>query len=685
MKKFLAIPIVVCIVIGMAGCGADSPINTSTDWYSTVSSTTVSSVAEENTSEADLEEKQVDLESGPAQIVSKMESAYNARNIEELLSCFEPERANAIKCVVDLFGTETRAFQNLLSLVLTYIDAYDDATWGTVKLTPVDYSIDDECGTLTYHVQLQNSNGEQKNFDETVPVISVNKDWYISLSQLDFLETEYGTIPVVDGLTESDVADGIYPYCEEIDRKKFYGFMNISGKIVIAPFFTETGSFSGNYYAVSKNGKWGIIDNKGNLIIDFIFNKIEEPSSEGFWKVYLYDKGWGYLNLITGESIECQYDDGGIFSNGIVPVQKNGYWGAVDANGKIVVDFIYDEMEGGSLFGEGSLRFKNNLIGVYINDAWGVIDSAGNYILPMTAEYEGRRYWISVIGNNFFALNIVPSGDHKTIIYRMDGTELLNTDLGRCVGYINGTAFIQGWNAVYGVDQNGNIIFSTDQLTDLSGNDEHWFDNFESDIFLDDRLDQFYNGKQWQHISDISFDNWKLIQLETHKQYISNSNRYKYNLINDLGELYFSNWHNWLVASKTNLYIVGGINTGESSEFITYVYNQSGEVLSQYDGSFSTFVGDNFICSADRKKVIILPTMEVEEYNSVKTLDSNDSAIIVSDGIFYGLRTRNGFAGQGLVYNRISYEEESHICTMELGANIEKYRLGPDGTANLIE
>ncbi len=71
--------------------------------------------------------------------------------------------------------------------------------------------------------------------------------------------------------------------------------------------------------AVKKNGKWGFVDEQGNVVIDF-----------------LYDPYENYVSY--GENIERVYTA----VNGYIAVLKDGKWGLIDTKGNIVIDTIYD-------------------------------------------------------------------------------------------------------------------------------------------------------------------------------------------------------------------------------------------------------------------------------------------------------------------------------------------------------
>lgn len=92
-----------------------------------------------------------------------------------------------------------------------------------------------------------------------------------------------------------------------------WGFLNSSGKEVIAPQYRLNGSFAGYYgfnegvVNVSKNDKWGAIDKTGKVVVPIVYDNIQ-PMSEG-----------------------------------LMGVQKGDYWGFVDKNNKTVIPFKYPE------------------------------------------------------------------------------------------------------------------------------------------------------------------------------------------------------------------------------------------------------------------------------------------------------------------------------------------------------
>ena len=66
------------------------------------------------------------------------------------------------------------------------------------------------------------------------------------------------------------------------------------------------------------------------------------------------------------------FDDAKAFTeNGYAAVCRDGKWGFVDTEGKLVIDCAYEDAE----------SFCNGFAAVYIDGKWGYIDTEGNVII----------------------------------------------------------------------------------------------------------------------------------------------------------------------------------------------------------------------------------------------------------------------------------------------------------------
>jgi len=183
--------------------------------------------------------------------------------------------------------------------------------------------------------------------------------------------------------TKQIETDGPYIYTN-------YGFIDRSGKIVVAPTFDEVLPFVEGLSAVRQNDKWGFVDKSGKFVIEPKFysahsfndgfapvqvQKYEETKSfdEPIWtfidkegKRILGDKGfmvassfseglaavcplgsnrYGYIDKTGKVVIEPQFESAGDFSEGLAAVSMNGKFGYIDVNGQFVIQPQYLDAE----------------------------------------------------------------------------------------------------------------------------------------------------------------------------------------------------------------------------------------------------------------------------------------------------------------------------------------------------
>ena len=126
-------------------------------------------------------------------------------------------------------------------------------------------------------------------------------------------------------------------------KDKKFGFVGLDGQEKIACQFADAGAFSEGRAAVKVNGKWGYIDEAGNVVIqpsyDFTLRFNEGLSS--------VQKGgmWGYINKNGEEVVPLKYKATGYFNNGLASVLLGDKWGYVDATNKTVIPFEFDRAD----------------------------------------------------------------------------------------------------------------------------------------------------------------------------------------------------------------------------------------------------------------------------------------------------------------------------------------------------
>jgi hypothetical protein len=138
----------------------------------------------------------------------------------------------------------------------------------------------------------------------------------------------------------------------------------------------EVHNFSNGLAAVRKNGKYGFINKKGNVVLNFEFDavgkfienclavaKYEELKDSSYLKWTFIDK--------TGKNIfNKEFTDAHDFSEGFAAVTANGKSGWINKKGEFVFGNDFQDCK---LFSEGFAAFKKG-------DSWGLINNKGKVV-----------------------------------------------------------------------------------------------------------------------------------------------------------------------------------------------------------------------------------------------------------------------------------------------------------------
>jgi hypothetical protein len=149
-------------------------------------------------------------------------------------------------------------------------------------------------------------------------------------------------------------------------------------RVIVPPAYDYGIRFYGYCTVVYKDGKQGLIDTDGNVVVPVIYDDINGVFYEGLAAARSGDK-WGYVDTAGNVAIPFIYENAeGFYIDGKAPVTLNGKTGLIDTKGHVVVPLIYDYVF--------SIN-KDGLAGVQIDDKHGIVDLEGNIILPII--YDG--------------------------------------------------------------------------------------------------------------------------------------------------------------------------------------------------------------------------------------------------------------------------------------------------------
>ena len=145
------------------------------------------------------------------------------------------------------------------------------------------------------------------------------------------------------------------------------GYIDASGKTVLAPKFDDAYAFRAGRARVCVDGRWGYIDTSGQLISPLKWTCAGEFCDEGLAIVADSGDRWYCLNA-KGEavfSLDCEDCDD--FAEGRARVKRGGKYGYVDTRGRLVVPTRFQQAG----------HYSEGLAPVLVGGSWGYVDTDG--------------------------------------------------------------------------------------------------------------------------------------------------------------------------------------------------------------------------------------------------------------------------------------------------------------------
>lgn len=695
MKRTISIILVLLFIATLCSCNQSQKATT----YSSADSTI---------EQVDTEPIKTELKP----LVDKIQTAINQGDWTIISDFIVPSYPQERFVVADLTNQTGEAFRKLVPVLA-------DALENSDKQITIDYvseSISDKKGTVTYSVKKTGSS----DYNETISVVLENGTWYIDATAPD------NQIPKTETLASADLSTA-----ETFQRGKYIGLCSAEQEELIKPYFDEIGSYVGDYCTVKKDDKWGIIDNDGNLIADYIFDDVRIHPYLDYWWVK-YNEKWGAVSFTNKKIVACQYDEilygnedngyisikngekcGLISSDGksiipveyddigcassdtdidkqLIPVKKGEYWGVVDESNTKVVDFIYTDI---------AKSYIKNMICVGINGSYGVIDRSGEYVIRITTDYKSFTMLNNIIilydgsDDEYYAHFKLYDYSGKQILADYDFAD-------KPVSMSNGDCFAESY-----AQRRSNVPDLERQYFIIKP--DATYVNLSEKIF--ESLEKSFPDLYKKAIKDF-WSTYEVKPTENEGYYEVNcflatnftSGTWKYNCISSDGTLLISDWTNHInnyqsvddyiiydysESKESYDYYLVNTKTNESSKVGTGLsmleyYSKNNEVLWTSSNGSIRLVKSNsivYLVDAEKQKIYTLSEYAGVDFQlSEKELNSN--AIIVTDGVLFGLLTQNGLAGGGVVYTDYSYDKDTGDYEMIYGADKkEKFRILPNG------
>ena len=185
-----------------------------------------------------------------------------------------------------------------------------------------------------------------------------------------------------------------------------YGAIDIYGDIVIPCEYEDLQltfhwSEKGLPIYAKKQGKFGYIDEKNNILISFKYSTANRFGKYKLAPVSINGK-YGFVNVKGEEIIPLLYEFSDEFNAGLAAVVKNGKVGFVDTYGRIIVPFRYTPDYSrlpGCKFLNSRFFEEKGIAAVKRGEKWGLIDKNGKELTEF--KYEGHHMYSSE-GVDFF-------------------------------------------------------------------------------------------------------------------------------------------------------------------------------------------------------------------------------------------------------------------------------------------
>ncbi|WP_176220607.1 WG repeat-containing protein [Cohnella massiliensis] len=249
-----------------------------------------------------------------------------------------------------------------------------------------------------------------------------------------------------------------------------WGYIDTSGKEIVAPKYDEALNFSNGLAAIKVNNQWGFIDKSGKVIISPQYDEVGYFSPEGFAYVVKGEK-YGFIDKAGKVVTPIQYDGASNYYDGYAVVVEGKKMGLIDKSGQVIVKPQYDSIYtfGGSdrsdlYFARQVTDFSKKLFvkgfaTVKLDGKWGFIsiqESASSPSLSATPtaskvlingkEVSFEAYNIG--GNNYFKLRDLAAalnGSKKSFEVKWDGAKnAISLESGKVYTPVGGELQVSG-------------------------------------------------------------------------------------------------------------------------------------------------------------------------------------------------------------------------------------------------
>lgn len=268
------------------------------------------------------------------------------------------------------YTVRTTKYQEILpSADNQYMPAFDGTKWGYISpdgMNELSFIYDSATvfGSKGYAVVSQNGtyytilkNGDWYGVNDGVAydkkledVVGVSGSRILGKTEAGYSYFDYDFVPLSEKFLFDQISGNACGVAAVAKNGK-WGIITNSGETVVDYVLEDVAinslgnAFAGNHAMVKENGSWHLIDTEGNRIGEENYADAKAPESDEYIAIADATGKWGYIDQEGNQVIPCQYVDAKSFSNHVGAVLSVTNWGYISEKNEVVIEQQYQSAQ----------------------------------------------------------------------------------------------------------------------------------------------------------------------------------------------------------------------------------------------------------------------------------------------------------------------------------------------------
>ncbi|NQY12149.1 MAG: WG repeat-containing protein [Flavobacteriales bacterium] len=193
--------------------------------------------------------------------------------------------------------------------------------------------------------------------------------------------------------------DGVARCLSTNRRGEYWKLVDGNGEFIKIPLYSYLSPIENGLLIAQKANRWGVIDTLGIEVINFLYDHISylSGSNRQLFRLTCKQNKYGYLDQDKEEQVNVNFSDIKAESEGLIPVKKFvgpwhiskfTKWGFANTQGELVLPHQFDNV---GIFSEGLAYAKKG-------SKWGYINKKGDWVIEpiytKCSNFNGNTAWV---------------------------------------------------------------------------------------------------------------------------------------------------------------------------------------------------------------------------------------------------------------------------------------------------